>query len=267
MSYCYFSHCSCDNNSRRNGIFLVTLLGKRPGTSRVQPLQFKTPAITLDPIVRVQHRRIPPTQQQLSTTVGISHAVPSTFQSAVTSCQSATEKVLVAVLSSPQPASRAASTVVGHIKSTSVAEEEIKSQTVGSYVIHTNQQDSDQKPTTVLTPATSELISSNPHTPLSSPATSVTSATRITSDPSITPSSVASTSSHCTTSLSTSAAAFHARFGRTSKYATKDSPRVFGVKCVVDFERIYRCLSVIHEPNYDCHLTPMGESYIHSSHI
>ena len=229
-------------------LFLVTLLGNCPGTSRVQLLQLKTPAITLDPMVGEQHRRIPPNQQQLSSTVGIMHTVPST---AVTSCQSATEKVLVAALSPPQPASRAAS----------IAKEEIKSQNVGSSVIHTNQQDSDPKPTTVFTPTTSQLISSSPHTPLSSPATSITS------DPSITPSSVASTSSHCTTSLSTSAAAVHARFGRTSRYATKDSPRVFGAKCVVDFERIYRCLSMIHEPNYDYHLTPMGESYIHKSHI
>ncbi|XP_034532824.1 snRNA-activating protein complex subunit 2 [Notolabrus celidotus] len=57
--------------------------------------------------------------------------------------------------------------------------------------------------------------------------------------------------------LSSPAATICARFGRTSKYATKDSPRVLGVKCVVDFERIYKYLSVILKPDEECHLTPM----------
>lgn len=43
----------------------------------------------------------------------------------------------------------------------------------------------------------------------------------------------------------------------------KDSPRTFGVKSVVDFERIYHYLSVTHKPNKDCHLTPMGMLEIH----
>lgn len=62
------------------------------------------------------------------------------------------------------------------------------------------------------------------------------------------------------TSLSPSAAAVHARFGRTSKYATKDTPRTLGVKCVVDFEKIYRYLSEIHKPDKEFNLTPMGKS-------
>lgn len=85
--------------------------------------------------------------------------------------------------------------------------------------------------------------------------------------PSTVPSSAASTSSatskcystHPKPQLSTPAAAVHTKFGRTSKYATKDSPRTLGVKCVVDFERIYRYLSVIHKPSHECHLTPMGQ--------
>lgn len=60
--------------------------------------------------------------------------------------------------------------------------------------------------------------------------------------------------------LSPSAAAAHARFGRTSKYATTDSPRMLGVKCVVDFEKIYRYLSMVHKPDWECHLTAMGKS-------
>lgn len=72
------------------------------------------------------------------------------------------------------------------------------------------------------------------------------------------------------TSLSQSAAAAHARFGRTSKYATKDTPRMLGVKCVVDFEKIYRYLSEIHKPQKECNLTPMGKigatAYTNSKH-
>ncbi|GLD66681.1 snRNA-activating protein complex subunit 2 isoform X1 [Lates japonicus] len=54
----------------------------------------------------------------------------------------------------------------------------------------------------------------------------------------------------------------HVRFGRTSKYATEDSPRTFGVKSVVDFERIYRYLSVIHKPSEECCLTPMESAIL-----
>lgn len=68
------------------------------------------------------------------------------------------------------------------------------------------------------------------------------------------------TPSNVTTSLYPSAAAVHARFGRTSKYATKDTPRMLGVKCVVDFEKIYRYLSEIHKPDKECNLTPMGKT-------
>lgn len=67
------------------------------------------------------------------------------------------------------------------------------------------------------------------------------------------------------TVLSPSAAAAHARFGRSSKYATTDSPRMLGVKCVVDFEKIYRYLSMIHKPDWDCHLTAMGKTVPHHS--
>uniref|UniRef100_UPI0037E76CF3 snRNA-activating protein complex subunit 2 n=1 Tax=Semicossyphus pulcher TaxID=241346 RepID=UPI0037E76CF3 len=50
--------------------------------------------------------------------------------------------------------------------------------------------------------------------------------------------------------LSSPPAALNARCGRSS-------PRVSGVKCVVDFERLYRYLSVILKPGEQCHLTPM----------
>lgn len=43
----------------------------------------------------------------------------------------------------------------------------------------------------------------------------------------------------------------------------KDTPTAFGVKSVVDFERIYHYLSVIHKPNKGCPLTPMGTLEIH----
>uniref|UniRef100_A0A3Q0SSF8 Uncharacterized protein n=1 Tax=Amphilophus citrinellus TaxID=61819 RepID=A0A3Q0SSF8_AMPCI len=94
------------------------------------------------------------------------------------------------------------------------------------------------------------------------------SATSLTSVPSSVSSTVASTSSAIssptphTLPQSTSAKECHARFGRTSKYATKDSPRTFGVKCVVDFEKIYCFLSVIQKPSQDCHLTPMESAIV-----
>lgn len=102
---------------------------------------------------------------------------------------------------------------------------------------------------------------SRPHRALSSSATGPTTV------PSATPSSVASSdsatshssSSQSTPSLSTPAAAISAKFGHTGKFATKDSPRMLGVKHVVDFEKIYRYLSYIHKPNEGCCLTPMGE--------
>ncbi|XP_072232685.1 snRNA-activating protein complex subunit 2 isoform X2 [Leuresthes tenuis] len=94
------------------------------------------------------------------------------------------------------------------------------------------------------------------NTPPSSPATSLTSA------PSAVTTSCSAISScssnHPTLPLSTPTT----RFGRTSKYATKDSPRTFGVKCVVDFERIYSFLSVIQKPDEDCYLTPMESAIV-----
>uniref|UniRef100_A0A3Q3IRF5 snRNA-activating protein complex subunit 2 n=1 Tax=Monopterus albus TaxID=43700 RepID=A0A3Q3IRF5_MONAL len=67
---------------------------------------------------------------------------------------------------------------------------------------------------------------------------------------------------HTTPLLSASATECQARFGRTSKYATKDSPRTFGVSSVVDFEKIYRYLSVINKPNERCPLSPMESAVV-----
>uniref|UniRef100_I3J152 snRNA-activating protein complex subunit 2 n=1 Tax=Oreochromis niloticus TaxID=8128 RepID=I3J152_ORENI len=75
-------------------------------------------------------------------------------------------------------------------------------------------------------------------------------------------SAISSCSSATTLPQSVSATAFHAKFGRTSKHATKDSPRTFGVKCVVDFERIYGFLSTIQKPSQDCQLTPMESAIV-----
>ncbi|XP_036969034.1 snRNA-activating protein complex subunit 2 [Acanthopagrus latus] len=105
---------------------------------------------------------------------------------------------------------------------------------------------------------------SRPHPAPSSSATSPTTV------PSATPSSVASSgsaashssSSQSTPSLSTPAAAIRASSGHTGKFATKDSPRMLGVKHVVDFEKIYRYLSCIHKPNEGCCLTPMESAIV-----
>nr|XP_046237196.1 snRNA-activating protein complex subunit 2 [Scatophagus argus] len=133
-------------------------------------------------------------------------------------------------------------------------------QNVGTSVTQTTQQPSEQRPTPLSTTSTSKPTPPSPYMPLSSSATSVTPV------PSTTPSSVASSSSATSSPsmlpVGTPAAEFHAKFGRISKYATKDSPRMFGVQCIVDFERIYRYLSVIHKPNEECHLTPMESAIV-----
>ncbi|XP_068164300.1 snRNA-activating protein complex subunit 2 [Antennarius striatus] len=80
------------------------------------------------------------------------------------------------------------------------------------------------------------------------------------------PSSSSSSSSSCpatsTPPLSSPPATVQSQFGRTSKYSTKDSPRTLGVKCVVDFEKIYRYLSAIHKQNEECCLTPMESAIV-----
>lgn len=109
-----------------------------------------------------------------------------------------------------------------------------------------------QQPTAHQQTATAAPASSAP-----GPDTAPPPATTATPVSSVTPSPA--------TVLSPTAAAAHAQFGRTSKYATTDSPRMLGVKCVVDFEKIYRYLSMIHKPDWECHLTAMGKTVPHHS--
>lgn len=128
----------------------------------------------------------------------------------------------------------------------------------------TSQTRNSEQPTAISSTSASKSGSSNSHTTLPSSAKNVTPV--VSTAPSTATLSCSAPSS-CTVPrptppLSTTAAAFHSKFGRTSKYATKDSPRTFGVKCVVDFERIYRFLSVIHKPSEKCHLTPMESAIV-----
>ncbi|XP_059211400.1 snRNA-activating protein complex subunit 2 [Centropristis striata] len=95
----------------------------------------------------------------------------------------------------------------------------------------------------------------------SGPQTSLSSSAAIQTVPSTAPPSGASAPGP-TATLSKPASECHERFGRTSKYATKDSPRIFGVKSRVDFERIYRYLTFIHHPNEECNLTPMESAIV-----
>ncbi|XP_070786168.1 snRNA-activating protein complex subunit 2 [Enoplosus armatus] len=225
------------------------------------PLVLKTPAPAMGPtkrlsapsqVVRVPNSTIPPPQQQLSTTAGTSPAAPS--------CQPGAAETLVAPSTSPQTVTP----VTGQVTPSSISAVVVKTQSVGSSVIQTTQQPSEQHTTTTTT-STSESTSSSPHTPLSSSSATSVSVVPTTAPPASASHSSATSSSsstHSTPPLSTPAAAFHARFGRTSKYATKDSPRMLGVKCVVDFERIYRYLSVIHKPTEECHLTPMESAIV-----
>lgn len=128
----------------------------------------------------------------------------------------------------------------------------------------TSQSQISEQPITTSSTSASKSMSSSSHIPLSSSAKNLTPIGSTASSAATLSCSAPSGCflTHPTPRLSTTAAAFHSKFGRTSKYATKDSPRTFGVKCVVDFERIYRFLSVIHKPSEKCHLTPMESAIV-----
>ncbi|XP_063322124.1 snRNA-activating protein complex subunit 2 isoform X2 [Pelmatolapia mariae] len=133
------------------------------------------------------------------------------------------------------------------------------SPSLGRSLNKTTQQPTEPQPTTIT--STSESLSSSLNVPVSCSATTLTSVPRSVLS-TVASSAVSSCSTPTTLPQSVSATAFHAKFGRTSKYATKDSPRTFGVKCVVDFERIYGFLSTVHKPNQDCQLTPMESAIV-----
>lgn len=119
----------------------------------------------------------------------------------------------------------------------------------------TTQQPTEPQPTTIAITSTSQSLSSSLNVPASCSATTLTSAPRSVLS-TVASSAISSCSTPTTLPQSVSATALHAKFGRTSKYATKD---MFGVKCVVDFEKIYGFLSTGQKPNQDCQLTPMGK--------
>ncbi|XP_023124647.1 snRNA-activating protein complex subunit 2 [Amphiprion ocellaris] len=128
----------------------------------------------------------------------------------------------------------------------------------------TSQSQNSEQPTTISSSSASKSMSSSSHTTLPSSAKNLTPVVSTASSTATLSGSAPSSCSftHPTPPLSSTAAAFHSKFGRTSKYATKDSPRTFGVQCVVDFERIYRFLSVIHDPSEKCHLTSMESAIV-----
>lgn len=137
------------------------------------------------------------------------------------------------------------------------------SPSLGRSIIKTTQQPTEPQPATIAITSTSESLSSSLNVPVSCSATTLTSVPgSVLSTVASTSSAISSCSSATTLPQSVSATAFHAKFGRTSKYATKDSPRTFGVKCVVDFERIYGFLSTIQKPSQDCQLTPMESAIV-----
>ncbi|KAG7224535.1 hypothetical protein INR49_014975 [Caranx melampygus] len=188
------------------------------------------PALTSE--IRAPISKLPPPQQQQSVTAGSSPAAPS---------QPGVAEIPAAAPAAPQPPATPASAQTALSTDSAAA------------VVETAHQ---QPPASAVMPA-----------PLS-PRTAVpSSGDSITPVPEAAPSSVhpvgsSSSSTLPVPSLSTCAAAVHARFGRTSKYATKDSPRTLGVKCIVDFERIYCYLSKIHKPTDDCCLTPMESAIV-----
>ncbi|XP_047452925.1 snRNA-activating protein complex subunit 2 [Mugil cephalus] len=144
---------------------------------------------------------------------------------------------------------------------TSSPSEPAASQKPPSQSLCTNQEQVSGSPTSaasvtpqdVCSPVAQATQESSEVHPVSIPTESTSKSTSSTSRPS----SVQPETAH-----STPAATYHTSFGRTSKFATKDCPRMFGVKCVVDFERIYCFLSVLQKPNEDTHLTPMESAIV-----
>ncbi|XP_068612292.1 snRNA-activating protein complex subunit 2 [Brachionichthys hirsutus] len=124
------------------------------------------------------------------------------------------------------------------------------------------------RPQVVQTPAASRspvgghLNVPPPQKQLPASPTSLTSVFKARASSSSSSSSCPLASCHSTPPISSPAATVQSQFGRTSKHSTKDSPRVLGVRCVVDFERIYRYLSAIHKQNEECHLTPMESAIV-----
>ncbi|XP_032400343.1 snRNA-activating protein complex subunit 2 [Etheostoma spectabile] len=209
---------------------------ERPNINTARPLMvIKTPAPAKGPakrlpapsqVVKVPNGNIPPPKQRLPATAG-----SSTSQSAASACHPGAAQTLAAPSTSPQPPSRTVTslTVTGQVPASSGSAAAVKTQSVGSSEIRTTQQPAEQHPT-----------------PISTTSNSLTSTNATSKTP------VPSTAASSTPPLSTATTA--ALHGPTSKY---DTTRVSGVKGVVDFERIYCFLSQIHQPNDECHLTPM----------
>uniref|UniRef100_A0A3B4UYG3 Small nuclear RNA activating complex polypeptide 2 n=1 Tax=Seriola dumerili TaxID=41447 RepID=A0A3B4UYG3_SERDU len=238
--------------------------GKHPGTNPTRPLLvLKTPAPTIGPakrppalsrVVRVPNSTVPPPQQQPSTTSESSPAAPSNQPGAAeipAASPTAPKPEIPASGQSTLSPGSAAVVDTPSVSSIQTTQQHPSTSTPAS----TSTSTSTPAPTSTSTSA-STVKSTVSHTPVSPSATSLTplpSAAQFS-----VPSSSSSTSTtHPLPPLSGPAAEVHARFGRTSKFATKDSPRTLGVKCIVDFERIYRYLSAIHKPTDECHLTPM----------
>ncbi|KAM6960356.1 snRNA-activating protein complex subunit 2 [Tautogolabrus adspersus] len=140
-----------------------------------------------------------------------------TGDSAAPSCQTA-------ATASPQPASNTPVTPV-----TAPVTPSSESSAGGTITQKPSEQQISSPPPSAPSPAASPSISS----PIPAPATKTTP-----------------------TPPSCPAAVLPAGLGRSSRLK-EDSPRTIGVKCEVDFERIYRYLSGILKPDEECHLTPM----------
>lgn len=184
--------------------------------------------------------KIPPPQQQLYTSAQASPATPSTFQSAVSHCQPVPEAPDAP--STPPPQATQASIV---------AADGVKAQSTDDCAVKQTEKPPEQHPSSIITAASTSTSPSPNSVPSYSAGTTATTTT--------TPSSAASTSSYSSLSHSNIAAAVQGKGGPTGKQASQDA------MCVVDFERIYRYLSAIHKPTEECHLTPMGESYLRST--
>ncbi|KAF3697434.1 snRNA-activating protein complex subunit 2 [Channa argus] len=203
-------------------------------------------------------------QQQPSTTAGVTLAATSTSRFAASSCQLGKAKKHILPSTCLQFGSQSGKPVTGQVNNSSRCAAMVKTQRDDSSVIQTTQQSSEQHITSISPSSTSTSLSLR--TPICSSVTTLSHFpnTKV----SVASSAITSCPPPPLTLLPTSATPLHATFGHITKHRrqpqdiTEDSPRTLGVKCVVDFERIYHYLSVIQKPNEDCHLTHMESAIV-----
>ncbi|XP_029382600.1 snRNA-activating protein complex subunit 2 [Echeneis naucrates] len=231
-----------DENRPVGRTIRLPVRGLCPGAKSSLPLQVpRTSATTLGLAIskiRVPNNKFSPPQQQPSPTARSPLTRPSHLPGTEAS------PAVPPTDQQPEPL------VSEHITPSSGSVTDAKTQSC-AIVFQTTQEHAATTPT-VISRSLSFSSSSSPSSSGPSSATSLMPPSSTAAGP-----GPISCSTHPLSPLSSPAAGVGVKFGRTCKCTKQHSPRSLGVKCIVDFERIYRYLSAIHQPTDECHLTPM----------